>query len=222
MVIAVERCLCVLFPLKAHNLMSTRTMAVLLLTITLMLQLGSVIFPLHWRVERSVNSQTGQSSWIFVPAQGHNQELISALFHHVLNFTYLFLMKLVVLFIVVTCTVVTVIKLKQAFAWRLTTSTSSVLDFQTQQIVLTKMLVVVCCIYVICSTPNCINALVRRIEPHYRFAGRYANMLLLTLGIGNQVFSASNSSVNFFVYYWMSSRFRKELRRLCHGKKATL
>ena len=222
MVIAAERCLCVLFPLKAQTLMSTRTMAILLLAITPLVQLGSVIFPLKWRVEKTVNRRSGQSVWIFAPAQGPHQELISALFHIVFGFTLLFVMKLVIIFIVVTCTVVTVIKLKQALAWRLTTSSSTCSDTQTQQTVLTKMLVVVCVFYVICSAPDSIMALFRVIEPEYKLAGRYANTLLLTLSISSKVFSATNCSVNFFVYYSMSSRFREELRRLCHGNKTVL
>ena len=221
MIIAVERCLCVLFPLKAQTLMSTRTMVVLLLTITLLLQLGFTIFLFKWAVRKIVNSHTGQATWMLVPAQAFNQDLISVVFQYVFNLFLMFIINMVTVSVVVVCTVATVVKLKLALMWRLTTSTSGSSETQTQQTALSKMLVVVCCIYVICSTPSCIMALARRIEPEYSVNGRYANFLILSHDAFYQLFSATNSSVNFFVFYNMSFKFRKELRRLCHGKEDT-
>ena len=218
-IIAVERCLCVLFPLKAQTLMSTRTMAILLLTITLLLQLGFTIFPLRMTVMRTVNAQTGRWVWILVPGRAPGQGLIIVLFRVVFDLTLLFALPLVAVSVVVICTVITVVKLKLALTWRLTTGTSSNSGAQTQQTALTKMLVVVCCIYVICSTPGCIMSLIRRIEPEYGAADRYANIFYLTHRLASFVFSATNSSVNFFVFFVRSSRFRQELRCVCKARK---
>ena len=218
-VIAVERCLCVLFPLKAQTLMSTRTMAILLLTITLLLQLGFTIFPLRMTVIRTVNAQTGRWVWILVPGRGPNQDLLAFLFKMFFDLTLLVVLPLVAESVVVICTVITVVKLKLALTWRLATSTSSNSGAQTQQTALTKMLVVVCCIYVICSTPGCIMTLTRRIDPQYSAGGRYANIFAVTHRLGSTVFSATNSSVNFFVFYARSSRFRQELRCVCKASK---
>ena len=220
MVIAVERCLCVLFPLKAQTLMSTRTMAILLSTITLLHQLGFSLFLFKWTTKRIWNSRTGYSVVTFVTVDGPNQELISTIYYVVFDIILLFVTNIVVLSVVVTCTVVTVIKLRQAMAWRLSANSSSS-NTQNQQTALTKMLVVLCCIYVACSTPGCIMALVRRVNPKYAPDGIYANFFMLSHAIGYRVFSATNSSVNFFVFCWMSTRFRQELRYLCLGKNTT-
>ena len=200
--------------------MSTRTMAILLLTITLLLQLGFSLFPFKWTRKRIVNSQTGHSIWAFVPAGGPNQELISLIFYVVNDIILLFATNILVLFVVVICTVVTVVKLRQAMAWRLSANSSSS-NTQNQQTALTKMLVVVCCIYVVCSTPGCTMALVRRVYPKFAPGGRYANLFNISHEFGYRVFSAINSSINFFVFCWMSSRFRQELRRLCVRKDTT-
>ena len=192
-VIAIERCLCVLFSLKAQTLMSTRTMAILLLTITLLLQLGFATFPLRMTVVRMVHSQTGQSVWLVVPGQGPNQELLAVLFKVVFDLTLLFVLNIMSVFVVVICTVMMVVKLKLALAWRLTTSNSPQSDIQTQQTALTKVLVVVCAIYVACSAPGCVMALARRIQPEYSAAGKYANIFRLTHALGYEVFSAALS-----------------------------
>ena len=217
MVIAVERCLCVLFPLKAQSLMSTRTMAILLFTMTVLVQVGFTLFLFTYRVGRIVNTRTGLTLWILMPASNPNQDLISRAFHVVHNIILAFAMNLIAVAVVFICTVITVIKLKLALTWRSTTANSS--NVQTQQTALTKMLVVVCCIFAVCSLPDCVIALVRRFEPEYAPGRKYVNIFSLTHVISHQLFLATNCSVNFFVYYKMSSRFRLEVRRLIVRKR---
>ena len=218
MVIAIERCLCVLFPLHAQTLIPTRIMAVILLTITILLHLGFAIFPLRMTVKRIVNSQTGQSLWTIVPSQGPNQELLAVLSRVIFDFILLFAMNIITVFVTIICTTITVTKLKLAIAWRFNTGSAANPKTQAQQTALTKMLVVVCCVYVFCSTPGCVMALIRRVEPEYQVRGRYANIFTLMHAVCYKLFSATNSSINFFVYYSRSSRFRKELNHLCKRK----
>ena len=175
------------------------------------------LFFFMWRMIRIVNAQTGHSMWGLVPADGPNQELISSIFYVVFDNILQFATNIIVVSVVVSCTLVTVIKLRQAMTWRLSANTSSS-KTQNQQTALTKMLVVVCCIYVVCSTPGCIMALVRRVNPMFSPTGQYANLFILLHDINYRFFSAINSSINFFVFCWMSSRFRHELRCLCVRK----
>ena len=214
MVIATERCLCVLFPLHAQTLITTRIMAVILLTITILLHLGFAIYPLRMTVKRIVNCQTGQSLWIVVPGQGPHKELLGVLARVIFDFILLFVMNIITVSVTIICTTITVTKLKLAIAWRFNIGSATSQKAQAQQTALTKMLVVMCCVYVVCSIPGCVMALVRRIEPEYQADGRYANIFFLMHAICHMLFSA-NSSINFFVYYSRSSRFRKELKRLC-------
>ena len=218
MVIAMERCLCVLFPLHAQTLISTRIMAVVLLTITILLHLGFAIFPLRMTVKRIVNCQTGQLVWIVVPGQGPHKELLGVLARVIFDFILLFAMNIITVSVTTICTAITVTKLKLAIAWRFNTGSVTSPKSQTQQTALTKMLVVVCWVYVFCSTPGCVMALIRRIEPEYQASGRYASIFVLMHAICYILFSATNSSINIFVYYSMSSRFRKELKCLCTRK----
>ena len=220
MVIAIERCLCVLFPLHAQTLISTRIMAIILLTITVLLHLGFAIFPLTMTVKRIVNCQTGQSRWTMVPGQGPNHKLLDVLSLVIFDFILLFLMNIITFSVTIICTAITVRNLKIAIAWRFKTGSAANSKSQAQQTALTKMLVVVCWVYVFCSTPGCVMALVRPIKPEYKADGRYANTFALMHAVCYMLFSATNSSINFFVYYSRSPRFRTELKRLCGRKQS--
>ena len=213
--IAVERCLCVVFPLKAQTLMSIRTMASILLTTTTLIQLAYIIFPLRLEALGVFDKQTGQTRWFLIPTQGRNEEILSILFKVIFDFFLLFVLPITSMAIVVISTVITVLKLRLALAWRLSTSSSSSSADQIQQTALTKMLVLISCVYIVCSTPGCVLALWRRVDPRFSTIGRYSSLFYALHTIGYHVFSAANSSVNFFVYYWRSSRYRSELQGLC-------
>ena len=56
------------------------------------------------------------------------------------------------LVVVIISTVITVVQLRASLAWRRETATTSVND--TRELALTKMLVAICCVYVVCTTPT--------------------------------------------------------------------
>lgn len=87
-------------------------------------------------------------------------------------------------------------------------------SFLKGQAVLMRMLVAVSSVYILCATPTIILALVRFAVPEFRSDGRYSNLFLAAHGVFFLPFIL-NSSVNFFVYTTMSSRFRHELQTLC-------
>ena len=144
--IAVERCVCVLLPLKAQFLMSTRTMAGVLLSITLLLQLGFSIFPLTMKA-MSVVDERGVTLWFLAPTQGPDKELMYRLFSLVVDTVLQFALPITASSLVALCTIVTVVRLKLALAWRLSTTTtttttsasSNISAAQIQQASLTKM-----------------------------------------------------------------------------------
>ena len=220
-VIAVDRCVCVLLPLKAQFLMSIRTMAGVLLSITLLLQLGFSIFPLTMKA-MSVVDERGVTLWFLAPTQGPDKELMYRLFSLVVDTVLQFALPITASSLVALCTVVTVVRQKLALAWRLSTTTtttttsasSNISAAQIQQASLTKMLVFISCVYIVCSLPELALALWRRIDYEFGPGGKFSNMFFATHIVAYQVFTVTNSAVNFFVYYWMSSRYRRVLRTL--------
>lgn len=73
---------------------------------------------------------------------------------------------------------------------------------------------VVSSIYTLCTTPAVILALARFTVPGFRLDGLYGNVFVAT-HLVSHIPVLVNSSVNFFVYLKMSSRFRRELKNLC-------
>ncbi|PVD27966.1 hypothetical protein C0Q70_10542 [Pomacea canaliculata] len=66
--IAVDRCLCVVFPLRANTLMSTRTMGILLATIVIGMQLAFVTTPVKRYVFAVYDNTTGGTRWAVAPS----------------------------------------------------------------------------------------------------------------------------------------------------------
>nr|KAG5688559.1 hypothetical protein BaRGS_002774 [Batillaria attramentaria] len=156
MVVAVERCVCVVFPLRANSIMRTRTMGALLTAIVIALTLAFSIINLRNRVAEVRDEESGKA---------HHQILVTDFFSkHPLIYEILFNLILsivvpIVTFVVVgVATAITVIKLRTAIAWRASTSSGRGDNrSQQQQAALTKMLVILSCVFMVFSTPGDIN-----------------------------------------------------------------
>ena len=129
-------------------------------------------------------------------------------------------------FIVVSlCTIITVVQLRLALAWRASTSggdpgSEGGKKLSQQQAALTKMLVLVSCLYIVCSVPSVAMAMTRFAVPDDGFKtwGRYSNIFLVFNDVSYTI-AAVNSSFNFFIYMWRSSRFKQTLAAMlpCTG-----
>ena len=98
------------------------------------------------------------------------------------------------------------------------TNTSECSTTMTQKEVgLTRMLVVISVVYIVCVSPRVPRALSRLLVPEFRGWGSLCNLLLMTEAVMN-VLLALNSALNFFVFYWLGSRYRTKLHQLFTGK----
>ncbi|XP_025105527.1 uncharacterized protein LOC112570980 isoform X1 [Pomacea canaliculata] len=78
---------------------------------------------------------------------------------------------------------------------------------------LMRMLVAMSCVYILCTAPNMALGLARFTVPEFRADGSFCNLFIAT-HLLSVVIIMFNSSINFFVYAAMSSRFRQELKAL--------
>ena len=212
-VIAVERCVCVVRPFAVNSLMRTSTMGWLLAAIAVSTQVVGVFQPLAYTGERTEDKESGEVRWNIVTTElyGDNQVLFDFILVGFLRFG----LPLVSFIVVSVATAITVVQLKVAARWRgdhsMTSHTGS-----RQQDALTVVLVLLSCIYIACAAPLVAVALVRVLVIDFSPEGRYSNICIASHVLGT-VFSAVNSSVNFFVYYRMSSSYRKALHSLRGG-----
>ncbi|XP_025076140.1 somatostatin receptor type 3-like [Pomacea canaliculata] len=203
-VIAVERCLCVTFPLKAASLISTRTMRVTMAVIGGVSQMAFVTVPLRLNVVRVTNSTTTVgiiSSDMFLKNQ-----VFFTIFE---NMIMMNVVPLATFIIICVCTALTVVKLRAAFTWRKTTSCSSE-GGQGQHTALTKMLVLVCCVYILTTIPWVIFYLATLTWPEFFFASKFYYLYMTSI-VTVFYFPYINSSVGFFVYFSRSTRFRQDV-----------
>ncbi|KAL8568174.1 hypothetical protein ACOMHN_027697 [Nucella lapillus] len=205
--IALERCVCVVLPLKAASLLRTRTMAALIAGIVGLIQLAAVVYPLHLEIGSRRDPETGKTILFLTSSEFYVR---NKLLYSVVEDTLLMVViPFATFFVVVISTIVTVLELNLRLRWR-QLSSSSEGSTDRQQVKLVKMPVVVSCIYIVTAAPNVALGLARSLVPEFRHTRRYANIFLAS-HLMYLILAMANSSINFFVYVTMSSRFRTHL-----------
>lgn len=116
--------------------------------------------------------------------------------------------------IIIMCTVTLVVKLKNKTKWRKTSSTGA----QTDRVAdrnhkVSKMVVMISSLFIACFIPESILFIVMAVVPEFNVNGKYRNILFLSGGFA-LVLESINSSVNIFIYYYMSSRYRCVFRKM--------
>lgn len=203
MLIAVERCVCVVIPFRASTLIKTRTIGMLIVIALLFFQ--SWYLPYSFmHVPTLVQTEKGPH-WTLVPTQlYYDTELIAGTFGNIVLGTAVPITNFV---IVSTSTVITTIKLREAMTWRQNTSSTNS-GGQDRQVALTKMLVIVSCIYIITMIPFVANEASFWIVKGCLKADRCYNLVMTTNAVVETCLQI-NGSVHIFVYYFRSSRYRK-------------
>ncbi|XP_025113408.1 uncharacterized protein LOC112575646 [Pomacea canaliculata] len=207
-VIAVERCLCVVFPLKAASLIRTRTMAVMMVFILCFSQAALFTMPARFVVLR-VNNTSAKFGLVSSELFMNNQVFFTVLE----NIVMMNVIPIATFVVVAVCTALTVVKLRAAMTWRKTTSCSSE-GGQGQHTALTKMLVLVCCVYILTTIPWVIFYLANVTVHEFSLVGQYYNLYMTSI-VTVYYFPYINSSLSFFVFFGRSTRFQKHVLRLC-------
>ncbi|XP_025097650.1 uncharacterized protein LOC112565965 [Pomacea canaliculata] len=175
--IAVDRCLCVVFPLRANTLMSTRTMGILLATIVIGMQLAFVTTPVKRYVFAVYDNTTGGTRWAVAPSAAWQKSEVLLVYDKGEDTLMLIVFPLVIFVLVSGSTATTVVTLRAAMSWREKTSSTSS-DSQGQQVALTKMLVLVSCVFIVSKVPWVVITLVRIFYPDFSPTGKFINAVL--------------------------------------------
>ncbi|XP_025097625.1 uncharacterized protein LOC112565937 [Pomacea canaliculata] len=205
LVVAVDRCVCVMTPLRALSLLSSRAMGGILGSIYITTQLGFSVNIFRYdviAVKANNSSHVTGWKWTSTKTWMDNYTLFSTI-QEVLLMTVL---PIVIFVGISVTTALTVARLRTAMLWRKSVSSSS---NSSQQVALTKMLVVVSCVYFATSVPYVVFIVVGVAIDDFDLGGRYQNSFLVC-GILVIVLSMVRSSCNIFVYFHQSSRFRRE------------
>ncbi|XP_025097947.1 uncharacterized protein LOC112566168 [Pomacea canaliculata] len=207
--IALERCACVMLPLRATSLISTRSTAVVLTSGVVVLQVGFLVVPLEADVALIDENET-EREWHLVPTTtAEKSQLVS----EAVVFSLLNISLPILTFVVVSlATALTVTRLQTAIKWR-QTSSSSTCDNGRRQVALTKMLVLVSCMYIVTMVPVVTIIVCRLLVVDFSPYGHHHTLYLTCSTLADQL-PLVNCAFNFVVYCTQSSRYRAYLRQL--------
>lgn len=122
--------------------------------------------------------------------------------------------------LVVVSTIILVIKLKSKTKWRQKSTApgrSDTLSSRDQSV--SRMVVVISSIFIGCYIPVCVIFIGMVIEPKLSVDGTYGNMFAILFSFA-YILESINASINIFVYYKVSSRYKAVFRQtFCKNKQ---
>ena len=225
-IIASERCLCVLMPLRFQTLLQTKSMAVIIVGVYVVV-IGLYLFVAsRYRVvcvfdpfSDTVMYRSGTTDFY----QQHKK-----LFLYLDSFVFGAAIPVVVILVVTTTTIITAVKIRQAALWRAGTSSASSSSnnnssttpplISPKEIALTKMLIANSVLFIACVLPIALLRIPWLILPEMDIGRRNHNFYLLSQWI-KELLSYFNSTFNIFVFYAMGSRYRQTFWELFGRKK---
>ncbi|KAL8582904.1 hypothetical protein ACOMHN_057057 [Nucella lapillus] len=213
-VIAVERCLVVMMPLKVKVFVTPFTIRVTAALACVIPALAHI--PLFLR---------GEIKWVFNARLNttlpylkltefavNNSHFMNLYKNLVLNVLF----RYVIMGVISVCTVLTISQLKRYSRWRLSSVTGqgerAIISERDARASVTMMRV--CVLFMVCSVPGCIMLTVRLIQPQFDFYGVYRQSFDLSREISN-FFLVINSSCNFIIYMRGGDDFRKTFCKIC-------
>ena len=203
-IISVERCVCILFPLRAKTCISTKAIAFTTVVGILVLWFGRFAITAMYQVTCFYEMRTQRVMWKLNVNDYYfwNKAVISALDGVIYGFSLTVGCPVIVLI----ATIITTVRLTQVVRWRSQTSSS----LSNKEIDVTKMLIALSIEFFVLSIPFVGLRIVPVFEPRLRAGGHFTNALYMLLGF-SELCSYTSSTVNFFVYYFTGTKYRKTL-----------
>ena len=221
-IIASERCLCVLAPLRSQTLLRTRTMAVIIVVVFLVAVGFYFVMATRYRIACIFVPGTG-TTWSIVPSEFYRNH--ETLINYLDGFVYGAGIPVVMVTVVVATTIITAVKIRQAATWRAVTSSardssssSSSSSISPQELALTKMLIGIAVLFIVCVFPLALFRFVCLFLPELNIGRRYHNLFTTSLSV-LEALSYVNATFNIFVYYTIGSRYRETFWALLGRQK---
>ena len=211
-IVSVERCVCVLFPLRAQSCIPTKAIACIIIFGVLFLLLARFAVTAMFQITCFYEMRTQRVSWQPYVNEYYfrNKDMINALN----SVFYGFVMTVGCPVIVLIATVITAVRLTQIVRWRSQTSSS----LSSKEIGISKMLIALSVEFFVLSIPIIVVRVVPVFEPRLRAGREFANSFSLLVGLAESSGNVS-SSVNFFVYLFTGTKYRETLQGLITWKK---
>ena len=213
-VVSIERCICVLFPLRAQTCIPTKAIAFIIIVSVSVLLFARFAVTAMYRVTCFYEMRTQRVSW--QPYVNDYYFRHKAMINALNSVFYGFVVTVGCPVIVLVTTTITAVRLTQMVRWRSQTSSS----LSSKEIGVTKMLIALSIEFFVLSIPIIVLRVVPVFEPRLRAGGEFANFLNLLMTVA-EVCSNTSSSVNFFVYYMTGTKYRETVQNLRKRKASS-
>ncbi|XP_076445883.1 uncharacterized protein LOC143283524 [Babylonia areolata] len=182
-VIAGERCLCVVFPLRFSHMLKMKTFSIILLLGVLLIFACRFVVAMKYHVICVADIMTGQTYLYVISSEFYraNQQLVNVLDGLVFS---LGINTILLIFVTIT-TVITAVHLERS----------------------TKMLIYLSLQYIVFNTPSIILRISLVFLPALSTTGDWANLFFFLLVIP-EISGIFSSSLNFLIYYFFGSKYR--------------
>ena len=221
--ISLERCLCVVFPLKIKTIVNRRRtiISIVLIFFASVLPLTSITF-YTYVFEIKFDAVRNKS---LLGARYRKSPLSDALTN--VNYIYkLVFLNTIPFAVIILSAVVLAFQLHRSASWRLRTSGESLGSDEkahkkyAKDLAIAKTVLAIAVASIILGTLNNSRYLVAIFWPEFHSRGTQAKLFLLVARL-MFLLSFANSSINFIIYYRMGTRFRITVRQLlfCDYKK---
>ncbi|XP_012934915.1 uncharacterized protein LOC101858009 [Aplysia californica] len=207
-----ERCLCIALPLKVKTILTPRRTVIVIVSIyfVMIASVSPVYYSIRLGPKYFPQRNETKIGLVYRP---------SGPFIENVSFSINVFAQLASFFSVIVCTAILVQNLLLKSKWRQATSSSAKQDtFTNRDKKVVKMILFISSIFIACFLPSAVNLIAMIISAEYSIVGRYQNMFLVTWAIFNSL-EANNSTVNIFVYYNMSSKYREILDKMVNKKQ---
>ncbi|CAL1525880.1 unnamed protein product [Lymnaea stagnalis] len=215
--VTLERCLCIAMPLKIKQIITARRTIVINVVFFAGTLIGLCPIFLCRTLRPLFNSAKNRTIVVTVKPDGFfDIENIGFTFNVVSQFSAF------IIDVVCTVTIIQILQMKSK--WRSETASTSAsgakAGFESRDKKLIKMIAFISCIFIGCSMPSCLNYAVTVTMDEYTRDLRYHNVNRISWAV-IVALEAINSSVNVFVYYNMSGKYRTAFNEMFFGKDST-
>ena len=204
-IISTERCICVLFPLRAQRCIPTKVLTAIIVVSVLVLVSLRLVVTAQYQVTCFYEMRTERLSWQAYVTDYYFRN--KAMLHVLGGLFYGFFISVGIPIIVLITTIITAVRLHQTMRWRSQTSSKA---SSTKEIAVTKMLIALSIEFFVLSIPVVVFRLLPVFLPQLKPFGHLSNTFFVLLGFSELCYYLS-SSVNFFVYYFTSANYRETL-----------
>lgn len=204
--ITIERSLCIMIPMKVKGIITPRRTTVIMCAIYILIILSFEpeyqTAYIGWKLDVKTNSTF---LGLLYTNERKKSEGVVFILYSILGF---------VSFInVIIFTSILVVQLNRQAKWRRKVNAdktrSEAISCKERKTVI--MVVMIAIVLIACYAPGVLLSLVTFFEPEFSVGGQYVNAFF-ALWSFVFVFEALNSSVNIFIYYHMSTKYRRTFR----------